>query len=719
MKRSLAIFVLGGTLLMGSELPRGRSGAGVHYRLASPASKASMVSSFTLQYEGNWLGLDAAKQDGTGFRLWVQRPEAPERYILREGSGPAREYRHAQTGAAVPPTAVGLSRLLPQTIDGGGTDVTYLGHRYVRAREQDAPWSLPGEIVTVALRPDMLVGPASNARPKDDTRRWDGSDYEMVRFTEADYRTLASAGVNCVRTDDAQAAWADSLGLFYWGAGAKLPYPEMLYRSQYLGPALFLDEPAVSTRDHVLRPRLAKEEAFRKSIRPREALAAFESYYDNTLATGAPARLRAMLAARPDIDLGSFAPVQENLYSWETMISTAAWQLSRQPGVPEAFVFEPPGRIGSRRTLPELNMTAGTQFASGDTRALADSIFAFLRGAARLSGKNWGVSIYGAVERADSFGWLTRAYDMGATRFHFWDNYQLACVPFREYLELARHLRDHAANHPPRDLERLKRAAEVAITLPPGYDLGHTQMGRGNLWGLAELNLERRNQARVPYRTVMANFWREVERSLGRGIPFDALWDLPGKQPQGYREVVRVREDGRVQVESGGKQLLLAGARRADPKPGEAPQLALKVHGSAGNFTATARIRETTAPVWYTHGTDDQGIYRNAMVLWELFGPAEEDYRNLAPERLQPVVRRQAAGAEVDISFRLERPGRYRLRAATVDTVGRSRVVWQALEVSPAGELTAGSAPRTAPPAPAAPPGRRRAGSPPPGSDPR
>jgi len=153
----------------------------------------------------------------------------------------------------------------------------------------------------------------------------------MVRFTQDDYRQLALAGINCVKVDDAQAPWADSLGLYYWGGGEKLPYPEMLYRSQYLGPALFLDEPAVGTRDQVLRPRLAADENFRKSIRPLDAFAAFQTHYDQVLADGAPAVLQRMLAARADVDLGSFTLVQQNLYSWETMISTAAWELSRGP----------------------------------------------------------------------------------------------------------------------------------------------------------------------------------------------------------------------------------------------------------------------------------------------------------------------------------------------------------------------------------------------------
>ena len=89
---------------------------------------------------------------------------------------------------------------------------------------------------------------------------------------------------------------------------------------------------------------------------------------------------------------------QANLYSWETMVSTAAHQLSQHPRVPEAMVFEPPGRIGTRRTIPEIDMTYGVQIPPDDPKALPAIIFGFLRGAARLTNKSWGVSIYGAVQ---------------------------------------------------------------------------------------------------------------------------------------------------------------------------------------------------------------------------------------------------------------------------------------------------------------------------------
>ncbi|MBI5084559.1 MAG: hypothetical protein HZB13_08180, partial [Acidobacteria bacterium] len=515
-------------------VPSGQPNTAIRYQ-----NPAAAIRSFTLAFgPGQWLSLKAVKNDGSTFQLWIQNPVSPRRYIFQQGAEAPREYRHALSGAAVLPSTVEFNGLLPQSQAGA---VSYLGQPYESSPPEPAPWSLPNGIRAVALRPDLLIGPYSNARQKDDTRRWDGSDYEMVRFTRDDYRALAASGINCVHVDDEQAVWADSFGQFYWGAGKTLPFPGMLYNPQYLGPALFIDEPAVHTRDFILRPRLAKDPAFRRNITPQIAFKAFQDYFDDALGK----------RAHSVLDLP-----QVNLFSWETMPDTAAFQLSRSPNVPEAFVFEPPGRIGARRTLPEFNMTYGTQFAAADTRVLADLIFSFLRGAARLANKSWGVSIYGAVDRADAPLWLTRAYDLGATRFHFWDNYQLAAVPFSEYTALSRHLANHASSHPDRDLAGLKRAAEVAITLPPGYGLGHTHTGRGNLWGLPELNLERTNSAGVTYRTVMSNFFLEAERLLNAGIAFDSLWELPVLPPTGYREIVRIREDGKVEVESAGRRTL-------------------------------------------------------------------------------------------------------------------------------------------------------------------
>jgi hypothetical protein len=454
-----------------------------------------------------------------------------------------------------------------------------------------------------------------------------------------------------------------------------------LFRSTYLGPGLFLDEPAVGTRDYVIRPRLAKDPGFRRSLAPPVMLEAFKKHFHEAVCDGAPTALLKGLRARADVDPGTMQFRQRNLYSWETMIASAAWQLTAElDGGPCAIVFEPPGRLGTRRTLPEMNMAYGCQLPADEPANLAGVIVGFLRGAARAADKDWGVSIYGAVDRADAPWLLTHAYDLGAKYFFFWDNYQLACVPFGECLALARHLQAHVQNHPARDHARLKRAAAAAILLPPGYDLGHTFMGRGNLWGLGELNLERTNRHGIRYREVMGNFFTELERCRRLGVAFDLLWDLDGLKLDGYREVVRVREDGRVEISAEGRRSLRKGPRLPERPVGTPPQLAVELTGASGELpgtvTARARITEGSSPVYYTTGADRRGVYHNAMVLWELYGPGEEDYRTLTG-RVAPPEPRNSAAAVVEARFTVERAGRYRLRAATTDLAGRSTVVWK------------------------------------------
>lgn len=63
-----------------------------------------------------------------------------------------------------------------------------------------------------------MIGPASNTRQKDETRRYDGSDYELTPLTRDDYREMAEAGISCVRVSPEQAPWANELGLYYWGS---------------------------------------------------------------------------------------------------------------------------------------------------------------------------------------------------------------------------------------------------------------------------------------------------------------------------------------------------------------------------------------------------------------------------------------------------------------------------------------------------------------------
>lgn len=696
-------------------------GKSILFRHRSPDNlRGSVVREFQVQFgrstllrgqSQQWVSLDLTKADGSHVRSWwlldrwpvlTQPSGAVGRYLLQEPAGPVVEFTDPTSGHAVLPSLIPWARLLPQARDTDSpltgsqpppSEVSFLGHSYQLAPEQTP--SHPGPVPTpdriIRLQPNLLVGLPSNRKQKDETRRYDNSDYEYVRLTAEDYRRMVEAGFTCLRVDLDQLDAVAALDAFHWGpAPSDLPFPESLYRSTYLGPALFLDEPAVTTRDALLRPRLAKEPSFRQSITPQAALLALGQHFEHLLREGTPVSWRKSLSTRADLDPGTIDWPQSNLYTWETMVASGGYQLSRDPLVPAAIVFEPPGRIGSRRTLPEWNMAYGCQLRVDVPAHFTEVIFGLLRGAARATQKNWGTSIYGALDRADGPWFFTHAYDLGATHFFFWDNYHLACVPFGESLSLARHLRDHAAQHPDRDLDRLRRAAEIALVFPPGYNLGHVHMGRGNLWGIPELNLERTNHLGVPYRTLMGNLFLEIERCLRLGTAFDLLWDLPEIQPTGYREVVRIRPDGRVEVHSDQTHRTFATARMPDRPAGHPPQLDLTPTDSTGNppfhLTAVAVLTETSSPVFYTTGADPNGVYHNARVGWELFGPGDADYHALIPTDHRPEIHHEGGRTRVTTRTTLDRPGTYRLRAATSDLAGRTAVRWATFTVTSAAQ---------------------------------
>ncbi|HCO93277.1 MAG TPA: hypothetical protein DIU00_04880, partial [Phycisphaerales bacterium] len=593
--------------------PIGKPGLIATYRHESEDSiPGSVVRTFTLALgpleENNninfqWLHLQVTKSNEEQFNVWLLTDRYPPtilsaarettaRYILQEGNNKPLEFLSEFSAEAVLPSLGAWKHLFPRTADGVSSNniftkkIIYLGNTYLLERLEDSKiMTQPVDTKILKLLSDVLIGVPHNTKQKDENRRYDDSDYELIRLTQNDYNEMIDAGMNCLRVDKEQAGWIDRRDVFYWGIGGdQVNYPECLYRSNYLGPALFLDEPAVCTRDHVIRPRLRKEPEFRESITPQIVFDEFMKYFYKAKYQRNPTALLRGLAARPDVDIGNMEFLQQNLYTWETMISSALYQLSEGNSTPpSAMVFEPPGRIGTLRTLPEMNMAYLCQIPVENPNNLVGIIYGFLRGAARLTNKEWGTSIYGQVDRADSYWFLTHAYDLGASRFFFWDTHRLACVPFNECLALAKNLRAHVESHPYRDMEKLKYAAEVAIILPVGYNLGHVYMGKGNLWGLGELNLERRNSEGVKYRTVMGNFFREIERCIRMGVAYDLFWDIEGHDFSGYRELVRIREDGKVTVEVDGKKDLHNGPRIPDRPKGNPPQLAIELSNDTGN----------------------------------------------------------------------------------------------------------------------------------------
>jgi hypothetical protein len=193
------------------------------------------------------------------------------------------------------------------------------------------------------------------------------------------------------------------------------------------------------------------------------------------------------------------------------------------------------------------------------------------------------------------------------------------------------------------------------------------------------------NREGVKYRTVMGNFFTEIERCIRMGVAYDLFWDIEGHRLMGYREIVRIREDGKVEVIVDGRNTLHDGPRIPDRPEGVPPQLDIELSTQSGKapllIATRAFLTGGSSDVYYTLGANSNGIYRNVMVLWELYGPEEEDYRFLGGENRGPRMLVEGTRTEVEIQFTIRQPGKYRLRAATVDLAGRTAVVWKNVTV--------------------------------------
>ena len=184
----------------------------------------------------------------------------------------------------------------------------------------------------------------------------------------------------------------------------------------------------------------------------------------------------------------------------------------------------------------------------------------------------------------------------------------------------------------------------------------------------------------------MHNFFTEIERCIRFGVAYDLLWDLDELILLAYREVIRIKEDGKVEViEEGGKSIYDKARTPVRPS-GTPPQLSIELSYHERELpmeiTAHATITEGSATVYYTTGTNAQGIYKNAILCWELYGPNEEDYRFLNWEELETRITNQDNSRyKVEIDFSLEKPGTYHLRSATVDMAGRTSISWETIVV--------------------------------------
>jgi hypothetical protein len=636
-----------------------------------------------------WLRLDLQKKSGMTFKVWMlvksfpsaDRTEAEnqiERYITEEEGVAPIEFTNANNGQVVLPRHGYWAHQLPRSLsDAEGhfvfpRSISFLGHRLdFQSVGIEEPIAIP-KTKRLELPCHLEIGARYDTRDTHLPRRFDKAPIETIRYLPEDYPIRLSSGQTTFNVPSDHVDLVRFENVFYIGdKPTTVSFPECLYRSNYLGPNPdYLDEPGVRT-SFALQEQLKKNPSISSTISIESVLAHFESEFHHSNYANRTTRFQKALEARSDVDMGTMTTLQKNMWSWEVHLSTGAYQLRAETnGPPSAIVYE--GRGAAGRDLPLFNSGTGAQIPTHDQQAWLDMIYGMMRGAARVTGKDWGIAIYGQFQVPEVFRALTYAYDLGASYFLFWTSDRGHHVPYQEQLMFSKFINDYAKHHPNRELEKLKHMAEVMILFPPGYTL----LSKEPMWWLPPLNYEKKNREGLTYREVLARVAAEIERCYRQGVAYDLAWDIDGLDLGGYREIIRIRENGTISVTSESENAVYHSPRWPARPQGQAPGLAIAVSsrkGSAPMFlVAEAKITEHQSPVYFSPQHDDEGIWKNTKVIWQLYGPGPDLYRNLSH------LFDSKAGI---LPLELEDPGNYRLRASVVDRAGRSTVRWETIVV--------------------------------------
>jgi len=464
-----------------------------------------------------------------------------ERYLVRiPQAGETLEYRNIHTGRAwlpgwggfqdhfVPRQARGTARQagLPETGE-------YLGHVLtLRSTSKNARWDAWADAKVLDLDPELLVGTGRAFKDKEGHRLPQTpkpQDYAYLAFTEEDYRVMLDAGINLFCVEPQQEQFVRTHPAFYIrGAGdgkTTLQYPADLYRSNYLGPVMFMDEPAIlliADRNAQGRLRHFSDAAAALERRVRAGYNSSDDY-------GRYALERPNSGQR--INTGDMRLDQFDFPAWETLYETAHYQMR---GGCNGIVHE------GRYQLADFDK-AVAKFTHTDRKHTAEQLlkyhYAFLRGGTRPFDKYWGTAIYGQCDPAIAPRAVTLAYDMGARYIWYWTSDHDHHLPWVEQMQLTRTLRKHAAEHPRKSIFGPKAVLDTAIVLPDGFIASM----EGLPWVPVPGNDPTKGEHWRKYQRLMERLMTAVHDACDSNEDFDITVD-DGREIAGYRKVVRIIE---------------------------------------------------------------------------------------------------------------------------------------------------------------------------------
>lgn len=497
----------------------------------------------------HWWQMSGKKQDGTTFAIRALSDSVPmvdsapgqiKRYILREGDDRPIEYIDARTGDAYLPKFEFINDLLPQpaavsqVIDGYKATGTCLGHVLSLAQTGSGrEWEKWEMATQIRLNPDEWHYMYGEARDTEGHYIYEG-DYHYVPLTKEEMDEIIDLGMNSFLVNDQYEEIVYRRPVFYYKwfrDDESLKYPEVLYRSNFAGAADFIDEPAIhylGSRDDLDKVKRPEEGALLLSKRVEET---WETY---SAALRHRTHLRTRLQAR-GANLGTMQLDDTDHPFWETIIETSYYQL--QSGA-AGILHE--CRYQLKDFTAECEKYLGPGLKASDKEMLLVN-FAYLRGAARAFGKDWGVSIYGQCDPEVAPEVITLAYDMGARYIWFWSYDHQHHLPHFMKLKLLKHLQEHKKAHPRPALDTLLHAAHTAVVIPYGYGWTPTF---NQLWESKHLYIDNKNAAGVSHREVIAAIIASGLACVKNGEDFDYVID--GAKLDGYTRVIKVGLDAQI-----------------------------------------------------------------------------------------------------------------------------------------------------------------------------
>lgn len=457
------------------------------------------------------------------------------RYILSIlAKGEVLEYVNINTKSAlIPPWKDFEKNFVPHIAFGSHKQdsfpetLEYLGHiltmKYI---SHDVLWKNWDNAKVLELDPELLVGTGRNFKDAEGHRLPqipERQNYTYVKFEEEDYRLMIDTGINLFTIAPDQEKWVRDKPVFYLrpvAGGPQLSYPADLYRSNYIGSVMFMDEPAIimvgdKNIHNTLRYFSDAAATVRKRIRER--------YYSGGSYS---AFLLENQLAQAGVNLGDMKLEQYDFPAWETIFEMAYYEL----------VAEVNGIVHEGRYQLKAFDDAVARLTHVPRKHTPKELlryhFAFLRGAARSFSKYWGASIYGQCDPEISPLAIKMAYDMGARYIWFWTSDHGHHMPFPEQLELVRKLRQHEVENPRPSITGEQRTIDTAIVIPYGYFISLE-----NLWWVRVLEQEGKNAAYRKYEKLMKNAIKAIHNEMDQGHGFDIIVN-DGRDIKGYENVI-------------------------------------------------------------------------------------------------------------------------------------------------------------------------------------